>query len=122
MHARQQSSLRKALLTARAAQMRARPTASERMLFAAIRAQQLGVVFKRQASIGGYIVDFVAPSARLVVEVDGASHVGRARADARRDRVLGKLGYRVLRLDAELVVRQLPVAVSQIREALAQLP
>ncbi|MBN1608260.1 MAG: DUF559 domain-containing protein, partial [Polyangiaceae bacterium] len=76
--------------------------------------------FRRQTVIGEYVVDFVAPAARLVVEVDGGSHVGRARADARRDRALAKLGYRVLRVDAEVVMREPAVAVAQIREALGR--
>ena len=39
--------------------------------------------------------------------------------DARRDRALRRLGYRELRLHAELVLRELPVALQQVRGALA---
>ena len=52
-----------------------------------------------------------------VVEVNGGYHRQRATADARRTQVLERLGYRVLRLDAELVSRQLPLAVEVIRNA-----
>jgi very-short-patch-repair endonuclease len=38
--------------------------------------------------------DFVAPSVRLVIEVDGGYHADRAAADARRDRALGRFGFR----------------------------
>jgi very-short-patch-repair endonuclease len=69
--------------------------------------------------IGRYIVDFVAPSARLVVEVDGGYHARRVTADARRDRVLARLGYRVLRLGADLVLKHPEAAVARIRAALA---
>jgi very-short-patch-repair endonuclease len=72
-------------------------------------------VVSRQVVIGRYVVDFVAPSARLVVEVDGAYHPRRATADARRDRVLTRLGYRMLRLDAELVLKHPDVAVARTR-------
>jgi hypothetical protein len=34
--------------------------------------------------------------------------------------VLARFGYRVLRLEAALVVRQLPVALARIHEALRQ--
>ncbi len=57
---------------------------------------------------------------RLVVEVDGKYRSHRVSADARRDRVLHRLGYRVLRLDAELVRCNLVEAVGQVRVALAQ--
>ena len=56
---------------------------------------------------------------RFVVEVDGACHALRPQADARRDSELRRLGYRVLRLDAELVMRDLGAAVALVREALA---
>jgi very-short-patch-repair endonuclease len=67
-------------------------------------------------------VDFVARAEKLVVEVDGKWHAQRRRADARRDRVLARLGYRVLRLEAELVMRNLPEAVARIRAALESCP
>jgi very-short-patch-repair endonuclease len=50
--------------------------------------------------------------------VDGGCHARRKAADARRDRVLTRLGYRVLRLDAALVIRNLPLAVAQVCVAL----
>jgi very-short-patch-repair endonuclease len=52
------------------------------------------------------------------VEVDGNCHVQRRAADARRDAALGALGYRVLRLEAEFVMRDLPGAVALVRAAL----
>jgi len=57
-----------------------------------------------------YIVDFLAPSIKFVVEVDGAYDALRIVADARRERVLRRLGYRVLRLDADIVLTRLPRA------------
>ena len=54
----------------------------------------------------------------LVVEVDGGIHSARRSRDARRDRVLQRLGYQVLRLDAELVRRNISEVVAQIAAAL----
>lgn len=96
------------------------PTASEARLWQALRRAALGVAFKRQVPLAGrYIVDFLAPQARLVVEVDGSSHATRQLADERRDRQLGRRGYRVLRLPAALVMRDLAAAVQRIAAALA---
>jgi very-short-patch-repair endonuclease len=89
----------------------------ERRLWAVLSGTKLGVAFRRQVVVGDAIADFFAPSLRLVVEVDGAHHRLRRSADARRDRDLRRLGCRVLRLDAEIVLRALPVAVRLIREA-----
>jgi very-short-patch-repair endonuclease len=54
-----------------------------------------------------------------VVEVDGAQHRLRRAADLGRDAKLARVGYRVLRLEAGLVMRELPTALERIREALA---
>jgi len=60
----------------------------------------------------------VVPSAWPVIEVDGDAHRGRGAAHARRDGKLAKLGYRVLRLEADLVECSLPEALERVRAAL----
>ena len=112
------SSTSPASVTHHARRMRAALTPSEQRLWLAIRGGALGVWFRRQVPLGRFIGDFVAVSARLVVEVDGGYHTRRRAADARRDRALQQLGYRVLRLDAALVSNRIQDAVAQIRGAL----
>lgn len=110
---------RQVVLDQRANEMRHQLTESESALWGALSRKQLGVAFRRQVPIGHrYIADFLAPAAKLVVEVDGGYHSRHVTADARRTRVLERLGYRVLRLDANVVSRQLPVAVQAVRDAL----
>jgi very-short-patch-repair endonuclease len=114
-------SKRSSLLAHRACDFRASPSWSEAALWRAISGRKLGVSFRRQAPVGGnFIADFLAPSAKLIVEVDGGVHHDRVAADARRDRVLARLGYRVLRLPAELVLENLDEAVARIRAALEE--
>lgn len=80
--------------------LRATATEAERKLWALLRGKQLGGYrFRRQQPIGPYIVDFLCPSVRLVVELDGGQH-GKDEAlayDAARDGFLRAGGYRVLR-------------------------
>jgi very-short-patch-repair endonuclease len=115
-------SRRKSLLAERAMRMRHAATPSESALWSALRGGALGVTFRRQSTISGsFIGDFVASEVKLVVEVDGTWHSVRGPADARRDRKLRQLGFTVLRLPNRLVERQLPVAVQQVREAIAAL-
>jgi very-short-patch-repair endonuclease len=84
-----------------------------------IRGRRLGVVFRRQVPLlGRFIADFYAPTERLVIEVDGAYHAGHARADARRDAALARAGYRILRLEASLIVSDIEGALARIRAAL----
>jgi len=106
------------VVVARARDMRSALTPSEQRLWLAIRGGALGVWFRRQVPLGRFVGDFVAASARLVVEVDGGYHARRRAADARRDRALQRLGYRVLHLEAELVSQRVEEAVAQIRAAL----
>ena len=100
--------------------MRQAPTDSEARLWSALRSSQLGVAFRRQVPLLGFIADFYAPSVRLIVEVDGGYHARRVSADARRDRKLACAGYRVVRLQAELVMRDLPAALLAVRSALVE--
>jgi very-short-patch-repair endonuclease len=108
------SSRHAGIIAQRAHGMRQSLTPSER----ALRAKRLGVAFCRQVTIGYFIADFVAPSAKLIVEVDGMYRGRRAAADSSRDRKLHALGYRILRLDADLVTNKLAMAVERIREEL----
>ncbi len=98
--------------------MRQAPTDSEARLWRALRSSQLSVAFRRQVPLLGFIADFYAPSVRLIVEVDGGYHARRVSADARRDRKLACAGYRVVRLQAELVMHDLPAAVRVVQRAL----
>jgi very-short-patch-repair endonuclease len=100
--------------------MRREPTASESALWAELSGSKLGVGFRRQAVVAGCIVDFLAPSRKLVVEVDGSYHrtAARRRADARRDQRLQRAGFRVLRLSAELVLGNIAEAVRLVAAAL----
>jgi len=107
-------------LTNRARSMLYAPTPSEEALWLALRGSALGVAFKRQAPLGErYIADFFAPSANLVVEVDGGVHRASRAADRRRDEKLGRLGYRVVRVSAELVLGDPERALEVIRAALS---
>jgi len=110
-----------ALLVERAHRMRHNLTETESQLWRELSGKRLGFAFKRQVPVDRYIADFLAPAERLVVEVDGPGHSLRRTADARRDRVLQRLGYRVLRIDAELVRCNLAEAVALIVAALREL-
>ncbi len=102
--------------------MRSALTPSEARLWSALKSQQLGCTFRRQVPVGNFIADFLAPVARVIVEVDGTSHRHRASRDASRDRKLARLGYRVVRVEAALVMRDLDAAVALVQAALGEEP
>ncbi|OHV73779.1 hypothetical protein LCM4576_16050 [Mesorhizobium sp. LCM 4576] len=75
-----------------------------------LRAHRLmGLCFRRQYPIAGYIVDFVCPEKRLLIEIDGSQHGdGRvAEADALRTRRLEEDGWAVLRFWNDDVIRDI---------------
>jgi very-short-patch-repair endonuclease len=106
------------ILAAHAHRMRQAPTDSEAALWRALRARQLGVEFRRQVPVLRFIVDFLAPRERLVVEIDGGYHEQRVLGDARRDQKLRRAGYRVLRIPSKLVTQNLPEVLAAIRASL----
>jgi len=94
-------------------------TESEARLWSALKARHLGVSFRRQVPVAGlFIADFLAPSIKLIVEVDGAIHARKPGPDARRDRKLQRAGFRIVRVSAQLVLSDLAAAVALVRAAL----
>jgi very-short-patch-repair endonuclease len=85
----------------RARRLRGEQTSAEARLWRALRGRRLERgKFRRQHPIDRYIVDFVCLDAKLIVEVDGATHGEEAdlRRDAERTRVLETLGFHVIRV------------------------
>ncbi len=102
-----------------ARQMRANPTESENLLWEHLRARRLnGFRFRRQHSLGQFIVDFYCAESRLVVEVDGPIHQRRKEEDAIRDAFLEYRGLRVLRFTDTQVLHNLDEVLSDISKAL----
>ena len=81
-----------------AKRLRKDSTDAEKRLWMHLRAHRFGGhKFKRQQSIGPYIVDFVCFDARLAIEIDGGQHAEQASSDGVRDIWLAGQGFRVLR-------------------------
>ncbi len=80
-------------------ELRNNPTASEGILWQCLRGQKLGVKFRRQHSIGGYILDFYCIERKLVIELDGSVHdtTQAKEYDKIRDRFMADLGLTVIR-------------------------
>jgi len=81
-------------------------TPAEKILWQEVRAKKLGVRFRRQQVIAGFIVDFYCHKAALVIEVDGDIHDLQQEEDARREKVLSALGLRIVRFRNDEVVRE----------------
>jgi very-short-patch-repair endonuclease len=90
--------------------MRRAMTDAELKLWNELRAHRLmGLSFRRQVPIAGYIVDFACPSKRLIVEVDGSQHAGgqQLAVDEERRRRLEQDGWTVLRFWNDDILRDI---------------
>lgn len=103
-------------------ELRKQQTDTEALLWEEIRGSKLGIRFRRQFGIGSYIVDFYAPRAQLVVEIDGSIHdlEDIRENDRQRQADIEALGMRFLRFtndeitgNIENVLRQISVFLSQ---------
>ncbi len=99
--------------------LRKNATPAERVLWECLRNHRCaGRRFRRQHSIGPFIVDFYCHSARLVVEVEGSVHDDpwRAEYDARRHRYLIHTGVQVLYFSNEDVIYATEAVLSVIAQ------
>ena len=84
----------------RSREMRQDMTEAETILWSKLQRKQLyGYRFQRQQPIGPFFGDFACRSARLVIEVDGATHSTQKERDydALRERYLEEAGWTVIR-------------------------
>ena len=103
---------------ANARQLRRPLTPAEKKLWWKLSAGQLGgFKFRRQHPIGPYIADFCCMERRLVVELDGDTHVGQEGYDASRTGCLNAQGYRVLRFTNADVHERLSLVLEAILSA-----
>jgi very-short-patch-repair endonuclease len=105
--------------------LRRNRTSAEALLWKNLQRSQLdGKKFRRQHSIGPYIVDFYCPEYRVAVELDGAKHMTLlgGEEDAKRDEFLKRFNVRVIRFENRLVFESLELVLNSIRAALEPPP
>ncbi len=93
----------------------------ERILWKLLRANQLGVKFRRQYPIGPYIADFYCAEAEFIIEIDSNTAHGTEVAenhDKRRDQYMSNLGLSVLRIRANDIFYNLDGVIDTIKTAL----
>ena len=99
-------------------QLRSHLTPAEASFWNLVKRSALdGRKFRRQHSVGGYILDFYCPSERLGVELDGEVHFNDAAAvyDYERRLFLESFGILVLRFENWLVFAEPEFVLGKIR-------
>ena len=106
----------------RAKQLRQLMTPAETLLWRYLKANRVdGLGFRRQTPIQNYILDFVCHSAKVIIELDGASHdfEEQRKADEKRDAFFVSEGFQVLRFTNEQVMSNLEGVVETIRQVVS---
>ena len=108
-------------LTGRARALRRNSTDAERKLWRWLRNRRhSGFKFRQQVEIDGYIVDFLWPERRLIVELDGGQHTPER--DAARTAYLESQGFRLIRFWNHDVLQNLDGVWAAIEDALGEPP
>jgi len=81
----------------------------EILLWQRLNNKKMGYKFRRQYSIGSYVVDFYCPQFKLVIEIDGGTHISKQAAvyDKQRQKYLESLGLIVKRYSSQLIANNL---------------
>ena len=108
-------------LTVRRRELRSSLTVAEARLWSCLQRRQFGWKFRRQHSVGPFIIDFYCPSARLAIELDGAAHDSDSagRYDERRSQYLRRHGIVVVRFMNEDVLKNLEGVLAAIQKCLS---
>jgi len=77
--------------------LRKSQTPQETILWSKLRNNQLGFKFKRQYSVGPYVLDFYCSSKKLAVEIDGSQHIENKEYDNQRSDYLSVFNIKVIR-------------------------
>ena len=108
-------------LVQRAKNLRIEQTISEKIIWNAVKNKQLGVKFRRQFIISHYIVDFICLEKKLIVEIDGISHIGNEKYDNKREIELKEMGYQIIRFTDEEVAGNGNMVVNKLKSKLSEL-
>ena len=100
--------------------LRNNSTSAEATLWSLLKNKQLeGRKFRRQQSIGKYIVDFYCSQEKLIVELDGNIHGDyyMIEKDTIRDQYLENLGFTILRFENRFVFQHPEYVLDEIKKS-----
>jgi|AntRauTorckE6833_2_1112554.scaffolds.fasta_scaffold02465_8 very-short-patch-repair endonuclease len=98
--------------------LRSDATPQEAHIWNYLKNSNLEYKFRRQHGIGPYVVDFVCPKRKIIVEIDGSQHMDAEQYDRKRDEYLRAKGYMVLRFWNSEINTAIKAVVQRIYDAL----
>ena len=105
-------------------QLRSNGTPAEGGLWNILKGKKVGgLQFRRQYSVGQYILDFYCPLLKLAIELDGDYHYNIANSEHDMDRddvLLNDYGIQTLRFENKIVFEQPQTIVESVLRILAE--
>ena len=104
-------------LHTRARDLRNQATPAEKKLWEYLSGKKFdGLKFRRQHVIDPFIVDFYCPSRKLIIEVDGGTHLETTAEDKNREFFLINKGYQIVRFYNNEVMENTFDVIEKIRQ------
>ncbi|MBL7148427.1 MAG: endonuclease domain-containing protein [Nanoarchaeota archaeon] len=100
-----------------ARKLRKNMTLAEVLLWNQLKRKKMkGYDFHRQKPIDNYIVDFFCPKLKLIIEIDGESHIYKGNEDVKRQNKLESFGFHFLRFKDFDVKRNMKDVLASIED------
>ena len=100
--------------------LRGNPTKAEKLLWNKLKSRKLdGIKFRFQVPYDSFILDFLCPSNKIIIELDGPIHNLQKQHDKARDEYFEAKGYRILRFSNDEVVYNIEKVLKRISSELA---
>jgi cyclase len=107
----------------RAEELRKNPTHEELLLWQHLKANNLGVRFKRQHPISMYIADFYCHELKIVIEIDGSVHNLKEvkELDMVREGDIKSFGIKVIRFQNSEIKNNIENVINQLKNIIIEL-
>ena len=92
--------------------------AEKKLWKVALSRKQMQERFLRQRPIDRFIVDFFAPTLKLIIEIDGSSHIAKGDYDRYREDRLRSLGYELIRFSEGQVIQDIDSVITAIQHTI----
>lgn len=97
-------------------ELRNNMTHAEAILWKNLQGKKLeGKKFRRQHSVGNFVLDFYCPKEKLAIELDGNSHDLNYQYDFERDSWLNNVGIKVIRFENKEILEHIEAVLEEIK-------
>jgi len=100
-------------------ELRHKQTKAEEILWESLRNNKIGIKFRRQYSLEGYVMDFYSPKAKMAIEIDGGQHYEKdgKEYDKVREEIIISAGVKIMRFTNEEVIGDLERVIGIVKDS-----